>query len=230
MYNVTFQGGFLLKRPTSDTLWKEIQAEFPSSKCVIEDFNEYGDKFFAIKTVYDKAMASILMSKKVKFRLYPDINLKSRLDPYNPNEAREIIQAQTNFIEDEDELRQFIRSGKKILIEKYRWTPDDHIDKTYKALGLNPSEYKTIIKKGITYIEDKNGNVVAFASPNNNKGVNFVYASSKTENLDPSFEKFALDQYGNKEYFGPLKTGDFRKHFMDNVKIDLGRKRPKSKK
>lgn len=227
MNNISFTGGFLLKRPTDETLWKQIQAELPSSKCIIEDFNEYGDKFFAIKSIYDRAMASVLMREKVQFRMYPDINLKSRLDPRNPEKARKIINAQTNLIEDEDELRQFIRTGgPKVLIEKYRWTPEDHVDKTYKALGLNKSDYITSKKDGITYIKDKSGKVVAMVSPNNNRGVNFVCVCSKTDNLDPSLEQFALDQNGNKRYFGPLQIKDFRKNFMQNVKIDLGRKRP----
>ena len=229
MNNISFQGGFLLKRPTSDTMWKEIQAELPSSKCIFEDINEYGDKFFVIKSLYDRAMASVLIHKKVNFRLYPDINLKMRLDPRKPEKARIVVDSQTNCIEDEDELRKFVRTGpKKVLIEKYRWTPEDHIDKTFKALGLERSDYKTSIKNGITYIRDKKGKVVAIASPNNNRGINFVYATSKTKNSDPSLEKFALDQYGNKRYFGPLQLGEFQKYFMQNVKIDLGRLRPKA--
>ena len=226
---ISFQGGFLFKRPTNDTLWKEVVKELPSSKCIIEDFNEYGDKFFAIKSVYDRAMASVLIRKKVPFRLYPDINLKTRLDPRKPDEARKIIASQTNCIEDENEMRRFVSTGdKKVLIEKYRWVPEDHIDKTYKALGLEKSNHKTIIKDGITYIKNKNNETIAMVSPNNQRGVNFVYLRSKTDNSDPSLKKFALDLYGNRRYFGPLQTKEFHDLFMKNVRIDLGRKRPET--
>lgn len=228
---ISFQGGFLLKRPTNNKLWKEVVDELPSSKCIIEDFNEYGDKFFAIKSIYDRAMASVLIHKKVPFRLYPDINLKTRLDSRNPEEARKVIASQTNIIEDEKELRKFVSTGgKKVLIEKYRWVPEDHIDKTYKALGLEKSKYKTVIKDGITYIKNKNNETIAMVSPNNQRGVNFVYLCSKTDNSDPSLEKFALDLNGNRRYFGPLQTKEFHDLFMKNVKLDLGRIRPKSNK
>ena len=65
------------------------------------------------------------------------------------------------------------------------------------------------------------------ASPNNPKGVNFVYVYPK--NLDESSQKFALNQEGERYNFGPFDMKDFHKNFMKNVKIDLGRKRPQTK-
>jgi len=228
MNDISFTGGFLLKRPTSNKLWQEIQAELPRKKCIVEDFNGYGDKFFAIKSIYDRAMASVLISKKVKFRLYPNINLKSDIDPRKVDRARAIISAQTNVIEKESDLRQFVRTGgQKVLIEKYHWTPEDHIDKTYSSLGLDMADCKTTVKNGITYIKNKKGRVLAIASPNNQKGINFVCVCSQTEHNDPSLKMFALDQNGNKKYFGPLQIKDFNANFMSNVKLDLGRTRPK---
>ena len=228
MDNISFNGGFWIKSPKAE-VWNSIKAEFPSSKCVFEEFNEQGDKFFAIKSVYDKAMTGFLWRNKIEFKLYPDLNLKNRLDPWNLEESKKIIDAQTNILETEDEIKEFIRTADKnlpVIMPKYRWKPNDHIEKTYKAIGLNPTEYSHEITDGITYIKNKNGKIVAQASPNNAKGVNFIYVYPK--NHDESSQKFALSQSGEKYYFGPFEMKNFYDKFMLNVKIDLGRKRPQN--
>ena len=227
MNDISFNGGFLISKP-SPTKWKNIKAQFPSNKCVFENYNSNGDKFFAIKSFYDREMIGVLLRKKVNFKFYPDINLKSRLDSYYPETAREIVNSQTNVIDTPDQLRKFIREctpvKRKSPIVRYRWKPEDHIDKTYKALHIDSSQYQTEIIKGITYIKDVNGKIVAKASPNNERGVNFVYELPKTPNGESKM--FALSQGGEKEPFSPLNYKEFHRLFMRNVKIDLARKRP----
>lgn len=226
MDSINFQGGFFIGKPSS-RVWNNIKAELPKHKCVFENFNENGDKFFAVKSCADSDMVGMILRKKVNFRFYPDINLKSRLDSYNPKQAQEIINSQTTIYETKEQLRQFLKDlpQKTVkLIKKYHWKPNDHIDKTFEALGLNQNEYKTQIKSGITYIKDKSGKVIAKVSPNNERGVNFVYVYPR--NYDEASKRFALSQSGETENFGPLQIIEFQNNFMKNVRIDLGRKRP----
>ena len=68
---------------------------------------------------------------------------------------------------------------------------------------------------------------MAKASPNNRNGVNFVYVFPK--NNDESSKKIAITQEGDTYYFTPFELKIFWEKFMQNVKIDLGRKRPQTK-
>ncbi len=229
MNDINFKGGFLIKGPIKDELWNEIKLGLPKRKCLFEKFQEEADKFVAVRSVYDREVASLIVRNGVKFKFYPEINLKTRLDYREPEKAFEVVNSQTNFIENQDELREFIRKTvpkRPCMVKRYYWEPNDHIDKTYNALGLKQSDYKTEIKNGITYIKDSKGNIVAKASPNNADGVNFVYVCPTI--LEGS-KRFALTQGGEKFYFGPLKVIDFQKNFLKNVSIDLHRKRPGTK-
>jgi hypothetical protein len=172
-------------------------------------------------------MLGVLLRKKVSFKFYPDINLKNRLDSYYPEEARKVVSAQTNVLDTVEKIRRFIRDcapAKNVSpIMKYRWKPEDHVEKTLKALGLNPSECSVSKKDGKTYI--KNGKkILAIASPNNERGINFVYEFSKTPNGESRM--FALSQGGETEPFSPLNYKEFNRLFARNVKLDLARKRP----
>ncbi len=244
MNEINFCGGFLIEKP-SIRMWNGIQENMPKKKCVFQNFNENGDKFFVIKSVYDKAMASYILSKNVKFKFYPEINLKNRLDPYSPEEAHRVISAQTYVIDSKSMLRKFINANTDVnIVPKYKWKPNDHIGKTLKALELNPDECNVKIISGVAYITDKKGIIIAKASPNNERGVNFVYVYPKhrgflsnkdkkgyfyPQNTDDSPQRFALTQGGERHYFGALQTIDFQNKFKQNVKIDSGRIRPKQK-
>jgi len=229
MNDINFKGGFWIKSPSPD-VWQKIKAEFPSSKSVFEEFNEQGDKFFAIKNSYDKAMTSFLLRMKINFKLYPNLNLKSGLSSWKLKESKEIIDAQTNVIETKEKLEEFVRACDKslpVVIPKYRWKPNDHIEKTYKAIGINPAEYEPQIKDGITYIKEKgkDGKIIAIASPNNSRGINYVYVYPQNWNEESS-QKFALGPDGDRIDFSPLDIINFHKNFMRSVRIDLKRIRP----
>ena len=227
MNEISFQGGYLLSKPTS-RMWNIIQGELPKHKCIVENINGEGDNFFSIKKVYDKDMASLILRKNINFKFYPDIDLHTRINSYFPDEALKTLSEQTNVIETREQLRKYIKSiePKKIVIKKYRWKPNDHIEKTYKALGLEQSEYITEITNFVTYIKDKKGNIIAKASPNNQRGVNFVYVYPQPQKYIMEAQRFALSQSGERENFGALQSINFFKEFNKNVRIDAGRIRP----
>lgn len=227
MNNINFGGGFLIEKPKNATIWSNIKKELPRHKCIIENINDKGDKFFSVKSIYDKDLAGLILRQNVKFKFYPDINLKVRMDAYYPEDARKILKEQTNIIESEEQLREYIKKINRpnvALLKKYRWTPEDHIDKTLQLIGVNKSDCKIKIKSGVTYIYNSNDKILAKASPNNTEGINFVYIYPK--NIDSFSRRIALSQDGTTYEFSPVQYTKFLEKFMKNVKIDLGRKRP----
>ena len=223
MDRINFTGGFLIKSPTP-AKWKKIEEVLPKHKIILPKYND-SDVFVAVKPCYDPQIASQILAKKINFKFYPNINLKTRLDAHNMDEAYKIIGAQTEEISTFADLRQYIKSLKKpFRIPKYNWKPEDHIPKTFKVLGLEQENYVVKIKNGITIIKDKNGKLIAKASPNTDKGTNFIYVYPK--NSDDSSKKLAVASEGEIFEFSPLQYMDFKKQFMRAVKIDNARKRP----
>ena len=230
MDNINFRGGFLIKNPSA-RMWNNIQAVIPRRKCVFHQYNEEGDKFFAIKDFYDKYVADFILSKRIKFKYYPSINLKSRLDTYYPEESKQIIESQDDVITTKRELRKYIKAKRKQtppIDSQYHWQENDHIPQTMKALGLNPREHRAEVKDGITTIYNMKGEKIAAASPNGTKGINFVYVYPSKDNKDKiNSRRLAVDKDGKIicEYSIADFT-DFQKFFLQNIKIDKGRIRP----
>ena len=225
--NVTFKGGFWIKSPEK---WNDIVKIMPRRKCIIDTVNEHGDKFFAIKTAYDKEMAFNLLRKKVDYKFYPDINLKSRLDGRLPKESMAVVEAQERVLKG-DEIRAYFANYNKtsLPISKYRWKPEDHIDQTFKALktvlGIDRNNCNVKIEKGIATIFDKSGKKIAKASPNSDKGYNYVYILPRDS--EGSSQRLCVNYNGEIESrFAPADFMIFKEHFMKNVKRDIGRKRP----
>lgn len=222
--NVNFQGGFLIKKSKIG----QIMAELPKRKCIIPEINDMGDTFVAVKDIYDLQMVNLLSKHHTRYKYYPDINLKARLDSNNIEAARRTVNSQTNILEKPKDILNFLKTVRKqfVAMPVYKWKPNDHIDKTFKALALEPENYTVKIKNGITYIyKKKDKKLVAKASPNSNRGYNYVYELPK--NGDCASRKLAIDNDGKIVWEYPstdLKT--FIKNFMQAVKIDNGRIRP----
>ena len=78
-------------------------------KCIFENINGKGDKFVSFKDCENSYMAHLILKTKVKFKFYPEINLKCRLDSYKPQEAMDTISHQTQVIENRSELLDFVK-------------------------------------------------------------------------------------------------------------------------
>ena len=223
MDKINFTGGFLIRKP-SVRMWHNFEAILPKKKAVFQKFNEEGDKFVVVKSSYDEGISDFILQKRLDFKYYPELNLKNRLNPHNVEQAHEIIDAQTNVIDTRKDLKNFFKACKTlIVIPKYKWKQNDHVEQTFKALGLDLSQHKYQIKNGITVIKDKSGKIIAKASPNNVNGTNFVYILPKNTDLSP--RKIAVDYKGEiiYEFKGVDSYKDFSKNFIKAVKIDKGR-------
>lgn len=228
--NINFQGGFLLKKP-STKMWGKIYNEtVPNNRVIIHDLFEKDNIFFASKTYYDSSILTYLLSKKnLKFTYYPEINLKSGLNGYYPEEAEKILNSSTA-IETRKEMKKFIKPGinPNDTSLRYKWKVEDHIPQTFKALKLNSEDYKVKTKDFITAIYDKNGKIIAKVSPNNQVGINYAYIYPRYS--DESFSMIAINHKGEiisrSNDINSMK--EFRKHFTNAVKIDAGRKRPQN--
>ena len=228
MDKINFTGGFQFKTP-SERAWKGIEGVLPRHKIILPNYGEDKDIFIAVKRNYDPQIINYLRAHHIKFTLFPKINLKSQLDSYNMEEAYRIVGAQTEVISSTKDINEYLKSFvPKFKLPKYKWKKNDHIDKTLKFLGINAGDCEVFIEKGITVITDKNGKIIAKVSPNNQKGTNFVFLYPK--NADESLQKFAIDMYGNKYMFPKLEYKDFRKNFMNAVKIDSDRTFPQKNK
>ncbi len=220
MDNINFTGAFLIKNPTP-RVWRNIEKILPKRKIVFQQFGDEQDKFVIVKDCYDKQVADAIKKKRLNFKFYPEINLKSRLDPYFPKEAEEFVNAQTVCLE-KSELKRYFKEPKNLFkVKKYKWKPNDHIEQTLNALDLKIENSKIEIKNGVTIIRDKNGKILAKASPNNQKGVNFVYVLS-----DNGTKKLAVSYTGATEPIYDIVK--FQKKFLEALNTDKNRIRPKS--
>ena len=228
---INFTGGFLICKPDK-VKWENIQAVLPRRKCVFQKFNSEGDKFVAVKTHYDRDMLNMLLKKKVDFKFFPDINLKTQLDSENLEEAQRIISSQSNVVEGKSNLKSYLAdmiAPKHFKFPKYKWKPDDHIGQTLKALGLSEKECKILYTEtGAVKILDKRGKqTIALASPNSHLGYNYVLEFPKEKN--GLLKRLVVDMNGEiADEFSYLQRDIFNKHFKRNLKIEKGRMKPKN--
>ena len=217
---INFTGGFLIRKPLD---WEGIQKALPRKKCVFQHFNDAGDKFVAVKTHYDQDMINMLVNRKVDFKFYPEINLKTRLDNEKVEEAQQIIASQSKSIEGK-----CFRAVQRFNFPKYKWVPDDHIGQTLNALGLKEKNCKiSYTTTGAVKIMDKSGKkVIALASPNSHKGYNYVLELPKEKNGDP--RRLVVDMNGEiVDEIDFFNRDKFNEYFERNLRIEQGRIRPK---
>ena len=213
--SVSFQGGFLIKKPKL-TVWSEIKANLPKKKAVFNVFNTEQDSFIACKTHYDEQVADLLKSHDTSFKFYPDINLKSRLDPEHTPEAVEIVNAQKRVITTIEELKEYFENTKKALNSKQsKIFKMDHMQQTLTALKLKSDDCDIIYKRGITFIYDKSGRLIAQASQKSPMGFNYVYFYPECK--DHSMERWIVYPNGDKKSVSVLNASHFRKIFIQNT-------------
>ncbi len=227
MDNINFTGGFLVYKP-NERAWNNVVANIlPHKNVPFDRFNECGDKFVAIKSCYDKEFGLDLIKRKLKFLYYPNINLKSGLDPMYPEKAKEILSNEIT-IDSTYKFKKYIKEKfpeEKHHIKKYKCKPEDHVDKTLKYIDRDISQCVITKEKGVTFFKDKNtGKIIAKASPNTIRGTNFVYVYGKN-NSEPT-KKVAISYLGEVYEFPTLHIKDFWNNFQRAVKIDMDRKRP----
>lgn len=228
MDKINFTGGFLLKKPLPPEVWEKTYNEIiPHKRVIINDIPNIGDIFVASKRCYDNEIGLYLLNKKINFEYYPKIDLKTRLDSYYPEEAKSVLQEQKTVIRGETSLTKMFQLHKKMktAIAKYKWKKNDHIKKTYEALELSSEDYTHTIKKNVTIITDKDGNLIAKASPNTNTGTNYVLVYPKPKNHVDPFRMVIID-YEGKKTMDSTNIEDlkgFTKGFKKAIEIDRAR-------
>ena len=123
-----------------------------------------------------------------------------------------------------DDGDKFIITKTVFTLPKYVWKPNDHVKQTLDALNLDPSQCSIKMKKGVTTILDKSGKVIAKASPNSNKGVNYVYVMPK--NADSSPRKLAVSYLGEIYEFPKIEK-EFGVKFSNAMQENRERMLPK---
>lgn len=228
MDRINFCGGFLIRKPKPEVWEKLEKTVMPNHKCYIPKYNEQGDKFLAVKRRYDYDIAKFIKDNGLECIYYPDICLKTQIDSRKLDEAKEIINKQTNFIVGTKNLKNAIKvKADQFLLGSYIWKRGDYVQKTLDALRLNPDSCTVVTNKKTlvsTIYRKGKGNenkVVAKMSPNNHNGTNFVYVLPTRNN--PDSRKIAIDRKGGIIEFPTLAFKDFEKNFMAAIAMEKTR-------
>ena len=230
--NISFKGGYLLKN-VSPKEFNEIYDDImPNKRVIIPDLYNDGNVFFATKSCYDSSVLNYLIGKdNLKFTYYPNVNLKNQFSSHEPEEAMKSLDKEV-CVESKKKIKKYINEDKLMSLEaiKYKWKPNDHIDKTMKTLNINPRNYKIDIKNGITRVKDKSGKPFMEVSPNNRVGTNYVFVYPRYG--DEDFTILEINCKGEiiNESTNIDDVAKYKKLFMNAVKIDLGRIRPQKNK
>ena len=209
---ISFNGTFLLKRPTK-TVKNEIAELCGNKRKMIFDFNP--DMLCVVRDSKDKAIADYIMKKDLSFKYYQELNTTSGFDIAHPDKAKAILEGHTP-ISSTKELR--IKFPKPVEKEK----KFSFIDRSMKALHLNPETHTTRSIRGTIHVYDKNQNLKARISPPGKFGINYAYVQPKTTDDAPL--RFALDKNGKIifEYTTLSGAKQFQKNFSDALRHSKG--------
>ena len=203
MDNINFTGSFVIKSP-GKTGWKAIMRDMvPESAFIKGNFLGKGNMFIANNDRYDNEVATYLTNSNYVFNYYPNINLKSGIQnmPVKMLEAK--IKGEKAISDTKEILKQAKEAENKHIPQNYTRKAGDHIAQTLKA--LNSVEYIPVDSlhwvtiKGETIFVDRNGKLVAKASPNNPRGFNFIQVFPRYTTSE-NMEMIKADFEGNIHY------------------------------
>ena len=218
MDNINFTGGFLVKK-TGVIGWRKIIKQIlPNSAYLKGNFLGKGNMFISVNNKYDKEIATYLLSRNFVFSYYPNIDQKSGICS-RPKDLAEALVSSSKVITDKKQIMAHVKEVERASIPiGYIRKPNDHMEQTLNVLrqadNIPPVEkLSSQTKNKVTIFTDRNGNVVAKASPNNARGKNFILIFPRyDENL---MEMVKTDFQGNICYW----TNDIKK--LDSFKRDF---------
>lgn len=180
MDNISFTGGFLI-RHNSFSHWNKIyNSIIPKQRFLKHNLFSKKNVFVVTKDEHDKAIADYLYTNNIAFSYYPNINFKSYVHNMNKEALEAFVKSETEMT-NEHEIKSFVaKRAKSFIPEDYVWSMNDHIPQSLNALRtidyLDVDTLKPVTKKHITTFFDKDGRMVAKASPNSSRGINIVFA------------------------------------------------------
>lgn len=216
MDKINFTGGFLITQvPKTTTLSKLYDEAIPHKRCIIFNLFKKNNFFFSTKDCYDESIVDYLTKNEYIFSYFPNINLKSRLEPYQLKETEERLSKEivlTDISKIEEHIQSKMKGSKPI---KYHLKKNDPIESVIKALDLknvNTLDIKT--KNNFITIKDKDGNLVAKISPFDNKGICYVM---KYPILSDEEMRYIAINYEGKEISNTAEVDNLQ-NFMTNFK------------
>ena len=178
MDNINFTGSFVIKNP-GKIGWKNIMRDMiPESAFIKGNFLGKGNMYVASSDRYDNEIATYLINSNFAFNYYPNINLKSGVCNMPVNTIESTIK-DSKVLTDKKEIRKYTSEVERKYIPKnYVREANDHISQTINALKQVehiPVDFlKHFTYKGETIFVDRNGKLIAKASPNNPRGFNYI--------------------------------------------------------
>ena len=203
MDNINFTGSFVIKKP-GKTGWNKIMHEMmPDTSFVKGNFLGKENMFVATSDRYDREVATYLMNANFAFNYYPNINLKSGICSMPVKAIESVVSASKVLTGKKEIIKHVAEVEKKFIPHDYVRKANDHIIQTINALKqlqhipVDTLNHFTI--KGETLFVDRNGKLVAKASPNNPRGFNFIQVFPRYSTSE-DMEMIKTDYTGNIHY------------------------------
>lgn len=230
MDNINFTGGFLFNNPNYKQ-WKKIYNEIvPSTRLIRHNIKGEGNILLVNSDKYDKEVTDYLLDRNILFSYYPNINAKTGVWNMKFDEVEKLVDESTPLTKAKD-IQKYAKDleNKSTPIE-YVWKDKDHIKQTLDALKtieripVDKLRYYTI--KNVTLFYDENSKLVAKASPNNARGINYIQVYPRYD--DESMELLKVGFNGEIHYRTNKidKLQIFKRDFAAAVNTD--KKRPRA--
>lgn len=198
--SINFKGAFWLHQPSAK-IKNNILPTLGKHRQIFNNFTPEGDVLYITRKGADKNVAEFLMKlieeqknkkkKTTKFEYYTDLTTKSGFDQEKPKEAIHIIENyKSKVITTIKELKDFFKLGNGIKLAFSTNKKDNTLEKSLRALDLNPIDYVIKRKNGFNEIYTKDKSLVASISEPGQYG--FRYARVEPQIAGDEVKRYAI--------------------------------------
>lgn len=179
--NINFKGVFWFQQPP-----KVIKKIVGNEGRIFNNFTNEGDVLYITNRFQDKKIAEYLTAnRKIAFKYYPKLNLKSGLSLQKYEDVRKfLVDYKSKIITNADDLKNIFRLNKHVVKFSTK-KRDNTLEKSLKALNMNVNDYKIKRMDGFNEIYTGDGELVALISEPGKYG--FRYA--RVDTIDDSGKK-----------------------------------------
>ena len=188
--SINFKGAFWLYQPSA-TVKTKILPSLGKHRQIFNDFSTKGDMLYITRKNADKNVAEFLTHHRTKFAYYPELSTKSGFDYEDKEKAARIIENyQSKIITSIKEIKEFFKLDKSIKLGFSTNKKDNTLEKSLRALALNPNDYVIKRKNGFNEIYTKDKLLVASISEPGQYG--FRYARVEPQTHGDDVKRYAI--------------------------------------
>ena len=201
--NISFKGAFWIGKVPSNMKKELLNPDTLGKHLIYNGVVFKKDTLLVTRDSFNYQVAKKLMNNNVYFRFYPNLNTRSGFKNNNIQSARDILESAENVLASTFDLKKY-------------FAKDAYIEKTLKALGLNPAEYKTKdTGRGYRIILNKDKKIIGKFTIPDEQGNNYAcllpektYSSTVDDKTAP--QRYLLNADGEKvfTYTNPVSFKD----------------------